>query len=196
MYSDLADLPDLSQPDRDWETGEISGVPHIQGYIKCKTSGLKYEAAKALYPFVFERCNFEQARANLTANIKYCTKERTRLMGPWTHNIESEQGKRNDLVNACDTLKKGGLDELIEEFPEVFVKYPQGFQKLRSLLLLKKHKTESKNLAFLPQPLIIVIHGDSGWGKTVLAYKILKKIGKPFYQMPPPLNDAVWSNGS
>jgi len=144
MLQSLIDSGSVSRIAIQWEKGEISGVPHIQGYIKCKTSGLRYEAAKALYPFVFEHCNFEQARASLTANIKYCTKERTRLMGPWTHNIESEQGKRNDLVNACDTLKKGGLDELIEEFPEVFVKYPQGFQKLRSLLLLKKTRQNQK----------------------------------------------------
>ncbi|UYD39101.1 MAG: replication associated protein [Wigfec virus K19_562] len=99
-----------------FETGE-SGTPHLQGFITWKRS-YRLTQLKRLVP----RAHWEPAIAADAAN--YCMKETYEILDNRT------RGKRTDLIEAVSCLKSDGLKKMKENFPEVFVKYHAGFEKL------------------------------------------------------------------
>jgi hypothetical protein len=70
----------------------------------------------------------------------------------------SKQGKRSDLENAIDTLKQDGMNKLVEEHPEVYVKYSTGLHKL--LLMLNANPYEHHDVRG------VWIWGPPGTGKS------------------------------
>lgn len=66
---------------------------------------------------------------------EYCEKEDTRVAGPWRRGMKpAGQGARTDLAAGCDLVKKGGIKALIDEAPDLFVKYSRGFEALDSAI--------------------------------------------------------------
>lgn len=64
------------------EEGEEKKTPHIQAYVYYKNPK-KFSQMKKLFP----RARIETVR-NIAASIQYCSKEESRLKGPWFHNIK------------------------------------------------------------------------------------------------------------
>lgn len=87
----------------------------------------------------------------LTANIKYCKKDGNLIL---EKGEASQQGKRNDLEVAIETIKNGG--KLTDIDPVLIVKYERGFKAIKHLNT--KDRTE--------QPKVIWLWGLSGTGKT------------------------------
>lgn len=69
-------------------------------------------------------------------NVTYCSKDNTKIAGPWEHGEHTEgQGKRNDIHDLKVALKKKRkLSEIAEEMPEMIVKYPRGVTLLAACL--------------------------------------------------------------
>jgi len=72
------------------------------------------------------------------------------------------QGKRTDIENAIDDIKKFGYEGAADIHAQVLLKYPSGFEKVASHAARKLPK---------PLPQVTWIYGDAGLGKTSLALK-------------------------
>lgn len=90
-----------------------SGTPHLQGYIEFNTPRRMAYIKNALEE---EAIHLEPARGTANECKAYCTKEDTRVGGPYELGIMGgSQGKRNDLLALRDAIKSGAsLKELID----------------------------------------------------------------------------------
>lgn len=101
-------------------------------------------------------------------NIIYCTKERTRLDGPFEFGdrnaIESgKPGKRTDLAIISERAKhRGGVEAIAIEYPEYYVRYHRGLHALRGWFLGQRNPETT--------PDVRVHFGPSGAGKTRAVY--------------------------
>nr|WAE42325.1 MAG: replication associated protein [Cressdnaviricota sp.] len=126
------------------EVGE-SGTPHLQGFVTFKST-LRFNSVKKL----LKNAHWEKAISSEAMN--YCMKD-----GNFKVRDNRKQGVRNDLKEAISSLKNDGFDKMIIEYPEVYVKYHNGLEKLN--IKLKEVKRNFK-------PLVIWIYGPTGTGKT------------------------------
>lgn len=129
------------------EIGE-SGTPHLQGFIIFK-SQYRLSALKKLNP----RVHWSLSNANyLEHNANYCSKD----MNDVFEADYRQQGKRNDIVAMTNVIKEKGIKGVIEEMPEMFIKFHNGIEKLYSRL--------QEPRMFKPE--VIWIYGKTGVGKT------------------------------
>nr|QKI29020.1 Rep [Kummerowia striata CRESS virus] len=85
---------------------------------------------------IFPKCHIEPRKGTGTQARDYCMKEESRQSGPYEFgefkNIS--QGKRTDLSKVADLVKSGtSLKRIANEYPEQFMKYHNGIQKLMKL---------------------------------------------------------------
>lgn len=141
------------------EKGE-KGTEHIQGYVRFK-SQKRFQAAKNW--FSVPEIHLEPAKGNEKQNKTYCTKEETRVEGPFEYGEYDDkagaQGKRTDLDEVAEKLTKGAtLKEIAVEHPAAFIRYHQGIEKLKDIVQpLPPLEREVKTL---------VMWGETGTGKT------------------------------
>jgi len=142
------------------EVGAAGGTPHIQGYIY-------FENAKSLQAtkgVIGARAHLEAAHGTPAENRNYCSKDEGRLEPPIEDGVLPEQGKRNDINDAIETLRSGGgLRGVAASSPSIVLKYPRGLQLLDSLLN-DKERTEKTELW--------IFYGEPGTGKSHSAYSI------------------------
>lgn len=104
-----------------------NGTPHLQGYIE-------FEKPKRLSTIKKEneRIHWETRKGNAKQASEYCKKE-----GKWVEKGKmSEQGKRNDLIEACDDIKNGiSLKEIALKNSTTYVKYYKGLEKLKNFMI-------------------------------------------------------------
>lgn len=127
---------------------EISstGTPHVQGYVTF-TCGKRLMNCKKLLP----TARWAVAQAIDAEN--YSMKEGTILRIDLDNR---QQGQRTDIKNGVKCVKEGGIKKLIDDEPEIYVKFNNGFEKLASRL--KKPRVE--------KPFVEWIWGPKGVGKT------------------------------
>lgn len=139
------------------EQGE-AGTRHLQGYIVWNTpkrlSAIKKYAPTAHWEV--RRGTHEQAKA-------YCSKEETRLSGPFTYGEEPlGSGTRSDLISLKRSIDEGKSQlELFEDHFEPMLKYHKGIALYRSLKV--PPRTEKTR--------VIVLFGPTGTGKSHTAHK-------------------------
>ncbi len=96
------------------------GTRHYQGYCKFNrririTQARQYFAA-----------HFEPRRGTPAQAWDYASKEESRVQGPWSKGAVAGDGRRGDLSQFRDAIMEGKSDqELIEEFPNEYAKYPR-----------------------------------------------------------------------
>ena len=159
------------------ESGE-NETPHLQGYVvmekRKRLGGMKQLCPRAHWEV--RKGTHEQAKA-------YCSKEETRVDGPWEignmPNREPKPGKRNDIhefkesLLSCATMK-----DVFEKHPTTFMRYYRAAASIRLMYSRpRKFKTE-----------VIVVYGETGVGKSRWADETYPDA----YWKPP--NSKWWDN--
>lgn len=156
-----------------------NGTPHYQGYAEF-TSARRLSAMSTLLP----RAHLEVRRGTRQQAIDYCTKEETRLEGPWTAGTASQetQGQRTDIDRGVTLIQEGGLKRLRDEDPSLYVRYSRGFEALARGLVLPPRPCP---------PSVYLLYGPTGCGKTRQFYDTVDLDNS--WRMP--LTTGMWFDG-
>lgn len=135
---------------------------HFQFYIslakRCVLNTLKKINGSA---------HWETARGSPSQNKKYCTKEDTRVSGPWEVGEPIGQGHRSDLDRVAALVCEGqSLRQIAEAEPSGFIRYHHGIKALRVAL------SEKGDRKFGPDgPEVWIFWGPAGTGKSRHAFE-------------------------
>lgn len=161
------------------EKGE-NGTPHFQGLIVFSTvKSLKQ--LKNMLP----AAHFEVMRGSLEQAEKYCTKEDTRIMGPWKFGEKPQQGRRTDLEQLRLAIQDGATElEIADNFFGSYLRFRSSINRYR---LLSARTVRSEHTEAL------VYWGPTESGKTRHA---LELAGDNAFWMPkPPPGATAWWDG-
>lgn len=135
-----------------YEKGSKTGTLHYHLYFRLKKRA-RFNAVKKMFP----KANIDKRRGSHEKAFRYCTKERTRVKGPWVYGDPPQPGKRTDLEVMAARLRDGATDkELFDEHPATYMRYHRACTHVREVLRdTTPHRTEG-----------IYLCGDTGCGKT------------------------------
>lgn len=135
------------------ERGE-KGTLHIQAYMYFKNP-VTFSRMKKRYSCA----HLEVARGSAEQNKNYCTKEDSRVDGPWEFGEMPNQGKRTDLQDVGLSILGGKtVDEIAVDEPGMFIKYHRGLRALEDLSTIHRNPDFKKNVYWY--------WGLAGVGKT------------------------------
>lgn len=125
--------------------GQFESAPgtkraHFQGYVQFQTKGRYFEILQEL----FGACHVEVARGSVDSCINYCSKEETRLAGPFQLGTVCTIGQRSDILGFREAIKSGATDYDIwhsEHFPTM-LKYYRSMSILRSVFNPPVHESK------------------------------------------------------
>lgn len=140
-----------------------TGRQHLQGYIELLRSS---KMATVKNYFNDPTIHLEARSGNQDQAIAYCTKEDTRIEGPWelgTKASGGSQSKRNDLTTFRDSIRSGQTDEqLLDNYPGEYARYPKFVQTVRQTT--KRAQATSREVQ------CFILWGETGCGKTRFVY--------------------------
>lgn len=88
---------------------------HLQMYVQFKNT-----VRMATIQAVFKGCHAESCRANEKSNVRYCSKEASRIAGPWTYGKSVTEGKRTDWTTVKEMISEGcNRKEIISQVPHL-----------------------------------------------------------------------------
>jgi len=130
--NDAAPPPEIRYAIWQHECGAENHVHHIQGYVVFKTP-LSVGTVKHI---VGDPAHLDKCKGTDDDCVAYCTKEDTRIAGPWHIGERVAQGERTDLAALAALVKEGKTDrDLAEIEPCTFMRHYKGLQTLRMVLL-------------------------------------------------------------
>lgn len=137
-----------------YEMGEF-GTPHLQGYMEC-TRTVRMTQVKAILGS--NEVHVEKSRGSGDENIAYCSKEDTRIAGPWRLGVPVREGGKTSLQERLEEAvevvrQKRGIGEVDQD---LLVRFPGGFAKIAGMVQAPMRM----NLV------VICIVGPTGTGKT------------------------------
>lgn len=141
----------VGQRERCPNTGKI----HWQAYCRL-SQPISFTTIKTWLP----RAHIENAKGNEAQNIAYCTKEDSRVSGPYEQGDRSQQGKRKDIDTVREMVKAG---KRMREIADVVSSY----QGLRFAAEFIKFQPPPRRVP----PIIYWVHGSTGSGKTRWAFE-------------------------
>jgi len=161
------------------EIGE-QGTPHYQGYIEA-TAKLSLPKWKLI---LGNKAHIEARKGTRDQARDYCMKSESKVDGPWEYGKWSGggQGSRSDLKAVAGFIMGSApsLREAASEFPETFIRFHRGIEKLVSLQL----KPRDPNVP----PVVTWIYGPTGVGKTK---KATTEYGASYYMK----DNTMWWDG-
>lgn len=166
------------------EKGEKTRTPHFQGYVALE----KKMTIKSLVNYFPKGIHFEECKGSEEDNIKYCTKKKGRIDGPWEYGERSKQGKRNDIIALRDAIMKGKKDfDIIKDNELVlpYAKYMKFAEKVKSVVA----REESKKFRKVVTTILI---GPAGTGKTRYIFDNFKH--DDIYKLDRP-DGPIWFDG-
>ena len=113
--------------------GQIERCPttgrlHFQFYIQAHRT----QALSWVRKYIADRAHWEQARGNVQQCIDYCSKDDTRVAGPWTAGMPKRQGQTAGSEAATELVCSGvALAEVAKRMPLVWVRHGKGLVHLR-----------------------------------------------------------------
>lgn len=163
------------------ERSPTTDAEHLQGYIQF-SSPQRMARVKRI---VSKSTHIERSKGSSQQNVEYCSKEQTRLEGPWQWGQVTSQGMRRDLKTLVEQVQQNKSNlEIYEENPVGFVKWKKYIGHARNMELAKRS-------AKFRTVETIVLYGDAGTGKTRYAMEREKSI----YIVPDPEGNRVWFDG-
>lgn len=136
-----------------------TGRLHCQLYIR-----YNYAVAVSSVRKTFSPGHVELCAGTEEDNVKYCSKEESRIAGPWTLGVAAEPGKRKDIDIVREIVKSGGGMRAICDVAT-------SFQALRGGELLLKYCERERD--FVPE--VYWWHGSTESGKSKLAFEEFKE---------------------
>lgn len=131
------------------EEGEEKHTPHYQVTIW-------FENQRVWPKVEFPRASHIRTVWNMPGAIKYCSKEKTRIDGPWERGERPAQGRRTDLEAIAKKALEEGLKKTAEDHPAEFIRYHKGLTMLKEIMF--KDRTEA--------PEVFWLYGKAGTGKS------------------------------
>lgn len=128
---------------------------HIQGYVQFKDP-VRLGAVQRFLGDAAAHC--EKANGTADQNRDYCTKEETRVDGPWEIGEPTRQGQRTDVEALHDALRAGASRQALWEdnFP-VMVRYHRS---------VDAYRLANRDVTVRQPPDVRVYFGPTGTGKT------------------------------
>lgn len=160
------------------ERAPTTNYEHYQGYIRLKNP-CTFNTVKALFP---TQVHLEVSKGTEQQNIDYCSKEESRISGPWQFGRPSMQGKRSDLDELVQAVieNKSNL-EIASENPVGYSRFATHLKNLRVALTVPKRR---------PKLNVYVLVGLTGTGKSYWAWENF-----PDLYCPIVTKDRVWWDG-
>jgi len=163
------------------ESGE-NETQHYQGYVLFGLSR-RLNFVKTING----RAHWEARRGTHEQAKEYCSKEDTRVDGPWTRGVEPRQGRRTDLSKYKEAMDEGQTEYDIATSDELFpvwAKYHRAGMRYQRLLAGAGRSWLTKTL---------VLWGPPGTGKT---YTAMEMGGRDAYWLPKPAaHGTLWFDG-
>lgn len=135
---------------------------HLQGYIYFKQPKSLKQFKEIIADNILSCAHSEPSLASSILNKKYCTKEESRIAGPWEFGEEPKQGKRQDLDDVKKVLDSGNILDVMENHFGTWCKYHKAFDKYKFMRDLKNKQTRDVK--------VYCYHGPPGTGKTRKAW--------------------------
>jgi len=136
------------------EVGE-NGTPHLQGVVFFGAA-IRLSTLKNKY---HPTAHWEPRRGSIDEAIEYCSKEDTRVEGPWEFGTRPKPGQRNDLLELQKDLDDGlSMKEVSSNHFHPYLKYSRSIQGYRRL-----HQNSRTQKTFVG-----CIYGETGVGKSKL----------------------------
>lgn len=142
-----------------------NGTPHRQGVAVAPGRHVINTWKRILG----HRCHIEGARGTIEQNVRYCTKEETRMEGavpvvwpnyPDEWPEEKQQGKRSDLDGCADLLKQGySLFECFEAHPGTAIRYHGGLARF-ACIIARRNRAAARDVK------CYWLGGEPGVGKS------------------------------
>jgi len=161
-----------------------SGTPHIQGYI----SFFKKKRMSSVKNIVGTGAHVEVAKGTPAQNKAYCTKEESRLVGPWEYGtLPGGKGKRNDIADFVRDFKMRHSTSLptddswiIDEWPSMLAKYPRFISNLRRVLCQPAREPFIARRGW-QNDLSLVLSGPPSQREVLWYYEPSGNVGKSFF---------------
>lgn len=168
----------VGQHERCPDTGKL----HLQFYIEL-SSRRRMGYLKKSFP---SGIHWEKRKGTVNDAVDYCSKEESRVAGPWTFGSFTNQGKRSDLEALKSDLDRGcSLKTISELHFQPFLRYRNS---ISAYILM--HQTPRdwpmENYVFW---------GESGTGKTRMVYDKAKENNETVYPLSQNANGTVWFDG-
>lgn len=140
------------------EVGKETQKEHLQLYVEFKQP-MTLAGMKKISP----TAHWEKRMGTAEQARHYCTKEDTRVDGPWEIGKWTTQGERSDLTEVTDLALQGASQqEIATTYPNTWVRYSRGIQSLQAARLGPYMHDKVRG---------IWIHGEPRIGKTTHVYE-------------------------
>jgi len=135
---------------------------HVQGYIEFKNKVGKAGVQGALGD---PTAHVEKRRGTQEEACAYCSKDKTKLAGPWEFGVKSKgQGDRCDLMEVANAIKSGSsIYDIVEKFPVQYIHYNRGIEKM--MAIREERNMDDREVE------VCVLWGATGTGKTRIVMK-------------------------
>lgn len=150
-----------------WQLEETT-TKHIQCYIQFSKA-----VSRAFLKGEYDNGHFEIVKSNYEKNYAYCTKEKTRIEGPYEIGVASGRGKRNDLLEIQQKYKDGATKKDIQE--EHFPTWVRNYKALEIYRLSLQPEREWVTI-------VIVITGRTNIGKSWFVHDHAKLVQGHYYK--------------
>lgn len=148
----------ICQKEKCPDTGRIHYHVHLELKNQTRLTTIQNTILNA------ENCHVEKVM-NIKKDIEYCSKDESRIEGPWEYGEPKEPGKRTDLIEVANKIKNGyKMSQIVDENMETYIKYHKGIEKAKMWM----DKKESKKLRNIE---VTLIWGKSGSGKSKYVYE-------------------------
>ncbi len=139
-----------------WQLEQGSTI-HVQGYVRF-TKNKRLCALQEL----LRGAHAAICRGSEAQNIAYCTKEETRVSGPYEIGVRIAQGKRSDILRLRDGIKEGSTDLMLINDDETCGAFARSMKFVDRCRYLFAKKRDFKSF-------VICIYGPTDIGKSRVA---------------------------